>query len=131
MRQPNYALYCIKMSIPTIIAHPSNLLYSASNFEIEQQIFTTKTFIFYPLFPWNAKKHVRSDQNEDGNFFGFFVSLVRYILQCLKKGHHSTSISLCKVLLSVEEGDDTHLFGTMPLSPSSLESLSILPRISA
>ena len=83
MRQPNYALYCIKMSIPTIIAHPSNLLYSASNFEIEQQIFTTKTFIFYPLFPWNAKKHVRSDQNEDGNFFGFFVSLARYILQLL------------------------------------------------
>ena len=84
MRQPNYALYCIKMSIPTIIAHPSNLLYSASNFEIEQQIFTTKTFIFYPLFPWNAKKHVRSDQNEDGNFFGFFVSpLACYILQLL------------------------------------------------
>ena len=64
-------------------------------------------------------------------FWFLCISCLLHITIALKKGHHSTSISLCKVLLSVEEGDDTHLFGTMPLSPSSLESLSILPRISA
>lgn len=80
MRQPNYALYCIKMSIPTIIAHPSNLLYSASNFEIEQQIFTTKHSYFTHYFHGMRKNTSDPIRMKMGTFL---VSLYLFLACCI------------------------------------------------